>query len=173
MTLGVAMFAFEGLLALLLVVTIRYAIQLRARIDTLRHDGEGLQRMISEFDAATIRAQASAAALSAAGEAARQEIAPALEQARAMRDELSVLIDRAVGARRGIDHRITGARQALRPPDPVSTPARWRTGLAAQEAEAPSDPQGAYRPAWGGRLTWRPGSGCCRPRSRSECLPCR
>jgi len=83
----------DGLVALLLVVTVIYCYQLNSRLRALRSGQDGLKDLIRGLNTATERAQAGIAQLKVAGDAAGNELKESITRARAMADELSLMIE--------------------------------------------------------------------------------
>lgn len=88
----------DGLLAVLLLVTIVYAFLLNRRLSLVRSDRGDLEAFITRFNSATERAEASLKGLRAAAQENAKVIADARDKAQAMRDELAFLVERADGS---------------------------------------------------------------------------
>ena len=83
------------IVAALLVVTIAYAVLLNRRLGMLRTGREDLAKMIRDFTAATERAEASITKLKSNSGRGKSDLEERIEGARAIREELAFLIDRA------------------------------------------------------------------------------
>ena len=83
----------EGLVAILLVLTVVYCFILDRRLRQLRSGQDGLRSLIDGLNAATERAQGGIAQLKIAGDAAGHDLRDAVTKARALSDELSVMIE--------------------------------------------------------------------------------
>ena len=99
----------------LLLVTIGYCFLLDRRLAALRNGQDGLREVITDLNAATQQAQASVMALKATGEQTSDRLKKEIADARALADELSVMVE----AGDGIADRLAGARgdQAGSTPD--------------------------------------------------------
>jgi hypothetical protein len=85
----------DGLMVLLLLVTIIYAVVLHRRLAALRGDRQAFETFVTRFDAATARAESAVRGLKNAAEECKKQIGDPMARAEAMRDELLFLIDRA------------------------------------------------------------------------------
>ncbi len=83
----------DGLVALLLVLTVAYCHQLNRRLGALRSGQDGLKDLIRGLNDATERAQAGIAQLKMAGDAAGKDLKEAVSRARELSDELSLMIE--------------------------------------------------------------------------------
>lgn len=83
----------EGLVALLLVVTVVYCVLLDRRLRALRDGQDGLKSIIEGLDAATSRAQMSISELKTSGDRLTNDLSGRVAKARALTDELSIMID--------------------------------------------------------------------------------
>ncbi len=84
----------DGLVAVLLVATIAYAALLNRRLGTLREGKEELREVVDSFDAAMTRIETGLGKLKQVGNPTSGEIKELVAEARALRDELSFLLDR-------------------------------------------------------------------------------
>ena len=127
MTLSNASLVFEGLVAVLLAVTIFFAIKLNRRISLLREREADMLRMIDRFDQAAARAEASASHLKHIGEDTEKSLRTCVDRAQALRDELAFMVERADGAADKLDRGIAAESpvRSDRPasPRPVASPA--------------------------------------------------
>ena len=84
----------DGLVAVLLVATIAYAALLNRRFGTLREGKEELREIVDSFDAAMTRIETGLGKVKQAGNPTSGELKELVAEARALRDELSFLLDR-------------------------------------------------------------------------------
>lgn len=85
----------DGLLILLLVVTIVCAFNLSRRLASLRSDKRNLENLMEQFKTITDKADASLSGLRTTAEGVVSDLREATESSRAMRDELAFLVERA------------------------------------------------------------------------------
>lgn len=104
----------EGLVAVLLVITVVYCAVLDRRLRALRAGQDGLKALIEGLDAATQRAQAGIGDLKTAAASAADRLAPEIAKARALSDELALMIETA----NRLADRLEGSRE--RPPREVA-----------------------------------------------------
>lgn len=81
-------FVLDGLIAVLLVVTISAGFLLNRRIETLRRTAADIQSVMGGFDRATQRAQAGVEALKTAAKDAGRQLQDQINAARGLREEL-------------------------------------------------------------------------------------
>lgn len=94
MTLGAMSLIFEGVVSILLIAVIVFAIKLNRRILALRTQESELKEMIGQFNEAAIQAELSASHLKVAGTDSERNLRATIERAQAMRDDLSFMIER-------------------------------------------------------------------------------
>ncbi len=128
----------DGLIIILLVVTIFTASVLSARLKILRDSRKDFQEMISKFDQATARADNSVKSLLANAQRAGDDLQPRLDRARALRDELSMMIDSADSLARRLESASSGARMGDRQ-SPASS-SQSEPPLSAQPRTIPEPP---------------------------------
>jgi hypothetical protein len=114
----------EGLLAVLLVATIAYAAMLDRRLRTLRQSRDEMQALLASFTAATAHAQAGLLSLRETSQAASQEMQGDIERAKALRDDLSFLVDRGNSLADRLESGIGAARAAVKAPARKPEPVR-------------------------------------------------
>ena len=85
----------EGLLVLLLTVTIYCAVRLNNRLTMLRVEKEHLEKLIKQFEIVADTAQSSLSGLKATADQVKSDLDDATHKSHAMRDELAFLIERA------------------------------------------------------------------------------
>ncbi|MEL7029919.1 MAG: DUF6468 domain-containing protein, partial [Pseudomonadota bacterium] len=105
----------ELIVAGLLLVTIVYCFVLDRRLAALRNGQDGLRDVIASLNSATQQAQTSVMQLKATGEQTSADLKGAITDARALADELSVMVE----AGDGIADRLAGARSG--PADKADT----------------------------------------------------
>jgi hypothetical protein len=134
----------EALVAVLLVVTVVYCAMLDKRLKALRTGQDGLKAIIEGLDSATRRAQTSVSELKAAADAAGHNLSGQVGKARALTDELQIMIeagnalaDRLEGGRAAAGPRETRAAQAPKPQAPrAKAPEEWEENLLKALREA-------------------------------------
>ena len=127
--------ALNGVLAVLLVAVIVYAVLLNRRLGNWREGRAELARASSEFVKAAERAEAALAELRAASEASGRLLEDQTRKALSLRDDLEVLMSRAEPAADRL-------MDAVRPPRPAVAPAPVlppRAVAPLRVAEPPAD----------------------------------
>ena len=95
------------LLAVLLVITIGYAMTLNKRLGMLRQDKEDLEKLASTFANATLRAEEGVGKLRNTAEQLQQRV----DKAQSLRDDLVFLIDRGGSAADRLEDTVRTARK--------------------------------------------------------------
>ena len=85
----------DGLLTLLLLVSIYCAIRLNTRLSILRSDKSNLEKLIQQFEVVTEKADASLSGLRRTADQVKNDLDDATAKSQGMRDELAFLIERA------------------------------------------------------------------------------
>jgi hypothetical protein len=129
----------EGLLAVLLVATIGYAAMLDRRLRTLRQSRDEMQALLASFTAATAHAQAGLVALRDAGQTTTRDLQSDIERAKALRDDLSFLVDRGNGLADRLEGGIGAARVAVKSATPR------KPEIVRDEDETESEPKPVVR----------------------------
>lgn len=107
------------LVAILLVVTIGYAVVLNRRLRVLRRDKEELAKLSGSFGEATMRASESIGLLRVTAD----ELQSRIDSAQELRDDLKFLIERGGGTADRLEERVRAARDAgISPMKPDSLP---------------------------------------------------
>lgn len=107
------------IVAVLLVVTIGYAVVLNRRLRGLRRDKEELAKLSGSFGEATMRASESIGLLRATADELRSRIDGAQE----LRDDLQFLIERGGGTADRLEEKVRAARaEGVMPTKPGSSP---------------------------------------------------
>ena len=83
----------DGLVALLLVVTLFYCFALNRRLRDLRSGQDGMRDLINALNEATNRAQTSITQLKGAGESVAAHLQEDVAKARSLADELSLMVE--------------------------------------------------------------------------------
>ena len=91
MTFGIFL---DLLIAVLLVITISYAVVLNRKLSLVRRDKTSLERLANSFTQATGRAEESIGKLKQTAESLRER----MDKAQALRDDLVFLVERGTGA---------------------------------------------------------------------------
>ncbi len=93
MTLSAWTLLVEATFAVLLAVTIVYAVKLNDRLSRLRERDSEFGDMIAQFEQASVQAHEAAAILKAAGVDAERQLRTPIERAQALRDDLTYMIE--------------------------------------------------------------------------------
>jgi hypothetical protein len=129
----------EGLLAVLLVATIAYSVMLDRRLRTLRQSRDEMQALLASFTAATAHAQAGLIALRETGQTTTRDLQGDIERAKALRDDLSFLVDRGNGLADRLEGGIGAARTAVKSAPLRPEPLRKPEVVRDEEDEMQSD----------------------------------
>lgn len=132
------------LVAVLLVVTIAYAIVLNKRLGMLRRDKTELEKLASSFGESTLRAEDSIGKLRSSAEALQGHI----DRAQSLRDDLAFLIERGGKAADQLEDMVRDARKTAGPPNPVGGGKAMpqKAALDAQAAASKPAPPKAATP---------------------------
>lgn len=95
------------LLAVLLIITIAYAVSLNSRLGLLRRDKEELENLAATFANATLRAEEGVGKLKNTAEQLQQRV----DKAQSLRDDLVFLIDRGGSAADRLESTVRTARK--------------------------------------------------------------
>jgi hypothetical protein len=144
------MLILDGLIVILLIATIAYAVILNQKLNLLRKNKDDLSRMIANFNEATVRAESSIPRLRKAADEARQALQEKVEKAQQLRDDLAFMIERGDSMANRLESSVRMARGETRP----TAPARPAAGPFAPSS--PAAPSSAQNP--GSRPPARPGS---------------
>ncbi len=115
-------------IAVLLIVTIAYAVGLNRKLALLRRDKAELEKMASNFGEATLRAGESISQLRSTADELQERIGSAV----ALRDDLAFLIDRGGSAADRLEDMVRAARKEGAVP--------VVPGAAAAAAAGPAEP---------------------------------
>ena len=105
----------DGVLILLLVVSIGYSAMLHRRLGSLRAARGEMQEAIQHFNQATQRAEAGISGLRSVGEEINRQIEPKLDDTRVLRDDLQLLVERGERAAERLEQGISAARKIATP----------------------------------------------------------
>ena len=126
------------LLAVLLVITIGYAMTLNKRLGMLRQDKEDLEKLASTFANATLRAEEGVGKLRNTAEQLQQRV----DKAQSLRDDLVFLIDRGGSAADRLEDTVRTARKHgdISPRPQTDNPAKPEENTGAQSVKEGSQP---------------------------------
>lgn len=172
--------ALDGLMAVLLAITIGYAAMLNRKLAAWRNDKAELEKLIDRFNRAAQHADIGISALKEASEATGRELSQATAKAQSLRDDLAFLIERAEPI---ADRMTEQSRTAARPrrpaapavtepyeifadmppakPAPAPEPAAAPAVAAAPEMRATAAPKPRIRP-------YRPGEDSASAKGSAE-----
>src|ERR1700761_168633 len=103
------------LVSALLVATICYAWMLNRRLDQLRGNRDDMAKVITAFNDATQRAEASIPRLKRAAEEAGLAVQERVEKAQLLRDDLAFMIERGDALANKLEDQVRQARAEQRP----------------------------------------------------------
>ena len=128
----------DGLVAILLIATIGYAVTLNRKLARLRNDRGEMEALIARLIEATDAAQKGLEGLSAHAKGAGERLQKGLEQARGQTDELAFLLERADLMARRLDAAVAVPQTpAMRYATPSLAGARPAPTRAAAPGKAP------------------------------------
>jgi hypothetical protein len=113
MTLTVVL---DAVVAGLLLATIVYAMLLSRRLGSLRNDRAQLEALVRSLDESSRRAEAGVAALSQAADEIGQELQQRVDRGRALRSDLTHIIELGGGLADRIEGQIRAGRETKSPP---------------------------------------------------------
>ena len=116
-------FLLDGLLVVLLTATIIYAVILDRRLRTFRQAREEMQTLLAHFTAATVQAQSGITSLRSTSETTAAELKGQLDRGKALRDDLSFLLDRGTHLADRLEGGISTARASAKTADNRGKPA--------------------------------------------------
>lgn len=136
----------DGLLILLLIATIVYAMILNKKLNRLRGNHDEMEVFVDKMNVACARAEAATAGLRSAGESGKAVFRESMTKAEALRDELVFLVERAdivagrlASASEGTS--VISSQQAAAPQEGGKrTAQKPRPAAAAAPARRPADP---------------------------------
>lgn len=147
----------DVVVALLLVVTIGYAVRLNKRLGSLRRDKAELEKLASTFAESTIRADDSLGRLRTTADMMQKQI----DRAQGLHDDLAFLLDRGEKAADRLEDAVRESRDldphpklsgnktppSVNPPDSDTLMRSSANGLSARPAEIDDINAGMPRPA--------------------------
>jgi len=131
-------------IAVLLVATIGYAVQLNRRLLVLRASREELVRLIQTFNEATLRAESSIPKLRKAADEAGVSLAERVEKAQTLRDDIAFMIERADSLANRLEGTVRSARGGESRSAPQAGGARPQGRVTAPSAPAGPPAQNTY-----------------------------
>lgn len=117
----------DGIVIVLLLATIVTASVLSSRLKILKDSRKDFQEMIVKFDQATARADAGVKSLLANASKAGEDLQSRLDRARALRDELSMMIQSADSLAQRLESASGGQRRSEAVSVGAGAPAASRT----------------------------------------------
>ncbi|MEX2630669.1 MAG: DUF6468 domain-containing protein [Tistlia sp.] len=139
----------DGLLALLLAVTIAYAIVLNRKLSALRATKDEMARMLADFAQTTAQAEAGVRELrqsaSASGDGLSAVVAEAdgkLEKALGLKEDLVFLVEKGEALADRLERGLEGGRASqARPRAPAAKPAPAKPGAKPAAAKRDGEPE--------------------------------
>ena len=117
------------MIAVLLVVTISYAMVLNRRLDSLRKDKAQLEKLAASFGEATLKAGQGTMVLKSTTGALQE----CIDKAEILRDDLQYLIDRGMSSADRLETAVRTSRDKSVPETPLPAKEKGRT-MAARDA---------------------------------------
>lgn len=102
----------DGILALMLVVTIFYCVILYRRLAEIRKSDQAMNRLVKDFNAATERAQVGVLSLKTSCKDLGQTMQEKIDEAKLLRDDLGFLTDTGGGLADRLDDLLGNGRIA-------------------------------------------------------------
>jgi hypothetical protein len=162
-------FAGDAIVALLLIATIGYSVVLNRRLGTVRNDREKFEVLVRNLNAASQRAEAAVTSLRVTADELSRRLEKKVEEARALSDDLTYMIERGGTIADKLANQIRAGRDELKPDfrpepkastktqppprgehivEPVLRPVPPRTDGAQAEAPRPEPKRTEPRPAF-------------------------
>jgi uncharacterized protein DUF6468 len=157
-------FAGDAIVALLLIATIGYSVVLNRRLGTVRNDREKFEVLVRNLNAASHRAESAVAGLRLTAEELSRRLEKKVEEARALADDLTYMIERGGSIADKLANQIRAGRDELKPdlrsePKPAAKPqprdvhivepvAPPQAARAAETPRAEAPRQATPRPAF-------------------------
>jgi hypothetical protein len=132
----------DGIIIVLLIPTIIYAVILNSRLAQLRDNRDDLARLVAAFNDATARAESGIPKLRQAAEDAGLALQERVEKAQTLRDDLAFMTERADTMAGRLETSVRQARDEVRPAAPPAetpqvAPARAPRATAGRTAPRP------------------------------------
>ncbi|WP_119459779.1 DUF6468 domain-containing protein [Rhodospirillaceae bacterium SYSU D60014] len=145
----------DGLLAVLLLVTLIYVARLHKRLGQLRDSRQEFETLIARFTQATEQADRSLANVKAAAAAEGQELQATVDRSRGLREDLAFMVDKATGLADQLEASISRARNGGQRPAaaPPASPKDRLSKDRPPEASARRAPQRPAEKAEGGPMS--------------------
>ncbi len=119
--------AADGIVSVLLLIKICYAIALSQKLNALRADKVALKALVGQLADASASAEAGVAGLRAAAHDIGRTLEKKLEEAESLRDDLAYMIERGGAAADRLEGTIRTRRETVKPEAaPPATPERSR-----------------------------------------------
>ncbi|MGF1612234.1 MAG: DUF6468 domain-containing protein [Kiloniellales bacterium] len=135
---------FDGVIAVLLVVTIVYAATLNRKLSALRSAKGEMERLLGSFSEAMAKVERGLAGARDAAEGAAQDLRKQIETGRGLADDLAFLVQRGGELADKLDGAIAGSRGvASAAPRPSTGATTADPGQAAQVRDASRHHQAA------------------------------
>jgi hypothetical protein len=112
-------FAGDAIVALLLIATIGYSILLNRRLGMVRNDREKFEVLVRNLSAASQRAEAAVTNLRVTADDLSRRLDKKVEEAKALADDLTYMIERGGGVADKLANQIRAGRDALKPDFPA------------------------------------------------------
>jgi len=112
----------DGLLVVLLIATIIYAIILDRRLRVFRQARDEMQVLLASFTAATVQAQTSMTLLRDTSQTTSADLKDQFERGKALRDDLAFLLDRGASLADRLENGISVARVSAKATDSRGKP---------------------------------------------------
>ena len=145
-------FAGDAIVALLLIATIGYSVVLNRRLSSVRSDREKFEALVRNLNAASQRAEAAVVGLKVSTDELGRRLEKKVEEARALADDLTYMIERGGSIADRLADRIRAGRDELKPdyrpePKPVPKPQQPRDEHVVEPIAPPTQPPRAAAPA--------------------------
>lgn len=146
--------AIDGIVSVLLVITIGYAIVLNRRLKALRRDKAELQALVKTLAEASQSAEAGVQALKQAAEDVGRQLEKKVQDARSLRDDLAYMVDRGGDLADRLEGTIRTRRETAKPETPAARPVEMSKSEAASlrriaASAAPGNAEPPSRPGQG------------------------
>lgn len=108
-------FAGDAIVALLLIATIGYSVVLNRRLGSVRSDREKFEVLVRNLNTASHRAEAAVTNLRVTADELSRRLEKKVEEARALSDDLTYMIERGGGIADKLANQIRAGRDGLKP----------------------------------------------------------
>jgi hypothetical protein len=143
-------FAGDAIVALLLIATIGYSVVLNRRLGSVRSDREKFEVLVRNLNTASHRAEAAVGNLRVTADELSRRLEKKVEEARALSDDLTYMIERGGGIADKLANQIRAGRDGLKPDyrpsdsqagSKPAVPAQARDEHVVAPASRPAPPQ--------------------------------